>query len=69
MVECFPCRRFDRRAKALRIDGCVHCGKCLRLNFCMGWRHRFWRRIIVEDPDNAQPVSGTPAPSVRRRPR
>jgi ferredoxin len=50
MVECFPCRRFDRQAKTLRIDGCVQCGKCLRLKFCMGWQHRFWRRTIAERP-------------------
>ncbi len=49
MVECFPCRQFDRAAKLLRIAGCIKCGKCLRLKFCMGWRHRFWRRVIVED--------------------
>lgn len=49
MVECFPCRRFDRATKTLRIEGCIQCGRCLRLKFCMGWRHRFWRRIIVEN--------------------
>jgi 3'-phosphoadenosine 5'-phosphosulfate sulfotransferase (PAPS reductase)/FAD synthetase len=49
MVECFPCRQFDRITKTLRIEGCIQCGKCLRLKFCMGWRHRFWRRVIVED--------------------
>lgn len=49
MVECFPCRRFDRDKKALQVSGCVQCGKCLRLRFCMGWRHRFWRRVIVEE--------------------
>ena len=49
MVECFPCRQFDRVTKTLRIKGCIQCGKCLRLKFCMGWRHRFWRRVIVED--------------------
>jgi hypothetical protein len=48
VVECFRCRHFDRQSKALRIDGCVRCGRCLRLTFCMGWRHRFWRRVIVE---------------------
>ena len=48
MVECFSCRQFDRRTKSLRITGCIQCGKCLRLKFCMGWRHRFWRRVIVE---------------------
>lgn len=47
-VECFPCRQFDRHEKKLRIDGCVQCGKCLRLKFCMGWKHRFWRRVIRE---------------------
>jgi 3'-phosphoadenosine 5'-phosphosulfate sulfotransferase (PAPS reductase)/FAD synthetase len=48
-VECFPYRHFDRDAKVLRIQGCIQCGRCLRLKFCMGWKHRFWRRIIVED--------------------
>jgi len=49
MVECFPCRQFDRTAKSLRIKGCIQCGNCIRLKFCMGWRHRFWRRVIAED--------------------
>jgi len=49
MVECFPCRQFDRRTKSLQITGCIKCGKCIRLKFCMGWRHRFWRRVIVEE--------------------
>jgi len=48
MVECFQCRQFDRATKSLRIEGCIQCDKCLRLKFCMGWRHRFWRRIILE---------------------
>jgi 3'-phosphoadenosine 5'-phosphosulfate sulfotransferase (PAPS reductase)/FAD synthetase len=48
VVECFRGRHFDRQSKTLRIDGCVQCGRCLRLTFCMGWRHRFWRRTIVE---------------------
>lgn len=48
MVECFSCRQFDKAAKSLRVEGCIRCGKCIRLKFCMGWRHRFWRRIIVE---------------------
>ena len=48
VVECFRCRHFDRQSKTLRIDGCVQCGRCLRLTFCIGWRHRFWRRVIVE---------------------
>ena len=48
MVECFPCRRFDRHSRTLVVEGCVQCGKCLQLKFCMGWRHRFWRRVIVE---------------------
>jgi 3'-phosphoadenosine 5'-phosphosulfate sulfotransferase (PAPS reductase)/FAD synthetase len=52
VVECFPCRRFDRETKTLKIDGCVGCGKCLRLKFCMGWRHRFRRRVIVEENGN-----------------
>lgn len=48
MVECFPCKRFDRQTKTLVVGSCIQCGKCLQLKFCMGWRHRFWRRIIVE---------------------
>jgi len=48
VVECFAGRHFDRNAKALRIEGCTQCGRCLRLKFCMGWKHRFWRRIIRE---------------------
>jgi len=46
MVECFRCRRFDSKKKILRIEGCTQCGKCLRLAFCMGWKHRFWRKDI-----------------------
>jgi len=46
VVQCFSCRRFDRKAKKLTIEGCVHCGRCTNLKFCMGWRHRFWRRVI-----------------------
>lgn len=49
VVQCFQCRRFDRSAKNLIIEGCVQCRKCLNLKFCMGWRYRFWRRVIVED--------------------
>lgn len=48
-VECFPCRIFDRKTKKLKIEGCIQCGKCLRLKFCMGWRHRFFRRLIMEE--------------------
>lgn len=48
-VECFPCRQFDRTTKSLQIAGCIQCGNCLRLKFCMGWRHRFWRRAIIEN--------------------
>jgi len=48
MIECFPCRQFDKATRSLRIKGCIQCGKCIRLKFCMGWRHRFWRRVIVE---------------------
>lgn len=47
-VECFSCRSFDRNEKTLRIDGCIQCGRCLRMKFCMGWQHRFWRRVIRE---------------------
>jgi len=48
VVECFQCRRFDRKTKTLKIEGCIQCGRCLSLKYCMGWRHRFWRRIIVD---------------------
>ncbi len=48
-VQCLTCRRFDRQTKTLRIEGCIRCGRCVGLKFCMGWRHRFWRRVIVED--------------------
>jgi len=54
VVECFPCRQFDRQKKTLSIDGCIQCGKCLQLKFCMGWRHRFWRRIIVKGSGHEQ---------------
>ena len=53
VVECFSCRHFDRETNTLKIDGCVGCGNCLCLKFCMGWKHRFWRRVIVEDTQNA----------------
>jgi len=49
LVQCFSCRRFDRTPKTLKIEECFQCGRCLSLKFCMGWRHRFWRRVIVED--------------------
>lgn len=49
VVECLSCKMFDRSTKTLRIEGCIQCGKCLSLKYCMGWRHRFWRRVIVED--------------------
>jgi hypothetical protein len=49
VVECFPCRHFSRDRKELEIAGCIQCGKCVRVKFCMGWRHRFWRRVIVEE--------------------
>lgn len=51
MVQCFSCRQFDRDAGELRIEGCLQCGKCLNLRYCMGWKHRFWRRVIVEAND------------------
>jgi len=51
MIECFRYKRFDRKKKILQIEGCTQCGKCLRLAFCMGWKHRFWRRDIRSIPD------------------
>ena len=48
-IECFPCRIFDRSSKTLRIEGCHQCGECLNLKYCIGWRHRFWRQVIMED--------------------
>jgi 3'-phosphoadenosine 5'-phosphosulfate sulfotransferase (PAPS reductase)/FAD synthetase len=53
VVECFSARRFDRATKSLQIDGCIQCGRCLRLKFCMGWQHRFWRRVIVREDEYA----------------
>lgn len=48
-IQCMRCRRFDRSQKQLTIQGCTQCGKCLSLKYCMGWKHRFWRRVI-RDP-------------------
>jgi ferredoxin len=53
VVECFSGCRFDRKTKSLQINGCIHCGRCLRLKFCMGWQHRFWRRVIVTENEHA----------------
>lgn len=50
MVECMSSRRFDREAKKLRIEGCTQCGKCLRVESCMGWKHRFWQEEIACEP-------------------
>jgi len=48
MVQCFPARHFNRDKKKLELTNCMKCGQCINLKFCMGWKHRFWRRIIVE---------------------
>jgi len=48
VVECFKVRGYDRANKSLSINNCTQCGKCLSLKHCMGWKHRFWRRIIVD---------------------
>ena len=48
-VECLGHRRFDRTQKKLVVENCVQCGNCVRLNYCMGWQHRFWRRVIVKE--------------------
>lgn len=53
-VECFSARRFNRKVKSLQIDGCIQCGRCLRLKFCMGWQHRFWRRVIVGENEHVR---------------
>lgn len=37
---------YYKNHRKLRIAGCVQCGKCLKLKFCMSWRHRFFRRVI-----------------------
>ncbi len=47
-MQCMRCRQFDRSQKQLAIHGCTQCGKCLSLKHCMGWQHRFWRRVIRE---------------------
>jgi len=63
VVECFRCRRYDRKSRVLHIDGCMQCGRCLRVKFCMGWKHRFWRRIIVaEEPNGSQRQQTTGMP-------
>lgn len=54
MVECFPSRRFNSDVKCLEIEGCTQCGKCWRVEYCMGWRHRFWRRVILDESDVKQ---------------
>jgi len=48
VIERFTCRIFDRSGKTLRIEGCHQCGRRLNLMRCIGRRHRFWRRVIVE---------------------
>lgn len=48
VVECFLVRKYDRLNKSLIIGDCIKCGKCLTLKYCMGWKHRFWRRTISE---------------------
>lgn len=48
IVQCFRSRSFNRESKSLELTGCVKCGQCINLKYCMGWKHRFWRRIIVE---------------------
>ena len=52
VVECFHSRHFNRETRELKLTNCLKCGKCLSLEFCMGWKHRFWRRIIVEGKQN-----------------
>ena len=47
IVECFKARGYDRENKSLTISNCIQCGNCFTLKHCMGWKHRFWRRIIV----------------------
>jgi ferredoxin len=45
-MQCMQSRIFDRTQKRLEVRGCTQCGKCLSLKHCMGWQHRFWRRVI-----------------------
>ena len=63
-VECFSCRRFDRETKALKIEDCTQCGKCIRLKFCMGWRHRFQRRMVVKENDDEKRIEASAAASL-----
>ena len=48
MVQCFPVRHFNRENKTLELTNCLKCGQCINLKFCMGCKHRFWRRTIAE---------------------
>jgi 3'-phosphoadenosine 5'-phosphosulfate sulfotransferase (PAPS reductase)/FAD synthetase len=67
IVQCFRCRIFDRSTKSLIIEKCIQCGRCLNLKFCMGWQHRFWRRVIVEDR-NFAPRDDREKPEIVPRP-
>ena len=48
VVECSGGRRFDQRSKSLQIDGCVQCGRCLRLNILYGMATPILCRVVVE---------------------
>jgi hypothetical protein len=51
VVQCFQHRRFNREKQRLDIVDCAGCGKCITLEHCMGWKHRFWRRTIHVKPE------------------
>ena len=49
VVQCFAARKFNRETKTLELTGCRKCGQCINLKHCMGWKHRFWRRVLIEE--------------------
>lgn len=54
MIQCFSHRKYNDETKKLEIEGCCQCGECISLKYCIGWKHRFWRRVIVNEVPNAK---------------
>jgi 3'-phosphoadenosine 5'-phosphosulfate sulfotransferase (PAPS reductase)/FAD synthetase len=62
--QCYKARRFDANSRAIAIEECNRCGRCISLTYCMGWKHRFWRRTIVEGKENSFENGLKPASSI-----